>query len=905
MDSPKKKSLTSSQSVIKKLAAPKKESKVKNSKLPKEPINKGSHSFTNGNIGIAFDSFLLAYHIPASVVINHDLEILQFRGSTETFLKYNSGKASFNILRMARPEITFELRNSIHHAIKSKHTVIKTGIEINSEKEDSYMRTVTIEVSSLKVEGEEPLLAITFTVQEMEITSQAAHVGKNKELQSANEEVISSNVELQNLNEELETSKEEIESTNEELTTSNQELAARILEVEEQYAYYEDILSTLQEPMLVLDKDMRIILANNAFYKVFLSTAEESIGISFYKLGNNQWNIPRLREMLDNIVPKNNRVHNFEIEHTFPVVGFKTMLLNVQPIQKKSNNEEMIVLTIIDITEVRNLRNELHLKEKNAIERELRIKNKAFKLVEESNNRYDRIFMESAFSFAVLKGKDMIISLANESIKKTWGKGKYIEGKSLLQVLPEIKDEPFPELLNQVFATGIPYQGYEIPAPIFRKGKLEQVYFNFVYQPLKEADETISGVTIIAYEVTSNVMLKKELEEAKRVAELKTEIAETAVRTKQQFLSNMSHEIRTPMNSIIGFTNLILRTKLGDKQMEYINAIKVSGDALITLINDILDLAKVDAGKMIFKQNDFNLKDLIATALQLFELKIKEKNLALIVKLDTAVPDFLIGDDVRLRQIFINLIGNAVKFTEQGSIAIAISKLKEEEEKTTLEFTISDTGIGIHENELELVFRNFEQSSTSQGGTGLGLPITKQLVEHQGGVISLKSQLGKGTIIAVTLNFGKSKSISEVKPHVELNANTRNNLIDETAAKIRVLVAEDLLLNQLLIKIILQEFNFEVDIAENGKIAIEKLENENFDIILMDLQMPEMNGFEATSYIRKKLNSKIPIIALTADATVADENKTLANGMNDYLSKPIDEKLLYSKILKHLNKARE
>jgi len=387
------------------------------------------------------------------------------------------------------------------------------------------------------------------------------------------------------------------------------------------------------------------------------------------------------------------------------------------------------------------------------------------------------------------------------------------------------------------------------------------------------------------------------LKEAKSNAELKRQIAENAVKAKQQFLSNMSHEIRTPMNSIIGFTNIVLKSKLDETQIGYINAIKVSGDALVVLINDILDLAKVDAGKMTFEQIPFNLSLSISTMLQLFETKIKEKNLELLEEFDHTIPQILVGDPMRLRQIILNLLSNAIKFTTEGKITISVRMLKEDAEKATIEFALTDTGIGIPEDRLAQVFNDFEQASRettrSYGGTGLGLAIVKQMVELQGGSIIAKSKVGKGSTFGFVLSFEKT----ETEPDTDAERDTEP---DTVLLNAKVLVAEDIILNQLLIKIILEDFGFEVDIAGNGKIAIEYLQKNNYDIILMDLQMPEMNGFEATAYIRTQMNSKIPIIALTADVTTVDVEKSKAVGLNDYISKPIDENLLLSKIIKCL-----
>jgi two-component system CheB/CheR fusion protein len=647
---------------------------------------------------------------------------------------------------------------------------------------------------------------------------------------------------------------------------------------------------------------MRIVSANKAFYKIFHVTEEDSVGVSLYKLGNNQWNIPRLRQLLEEIVPKNNRFQDFEVEHTFPVIGHKTMLLNAHRMVQQKRNEELIVLTILDITEVKRLAIELQVKEKNSLALQLKTEKKTFKKIEESEKRYNMMLMQSPFAFAIFKGKNLEIILANESIKEIWGKGENIEGKKLLDVLPELKNGEFPKLIDNVYKTGIPFHGYEVLFPLTRNGILENAYFNFVYQPYLEVDETISGVTVISYEVTAHVIAKNELIQAKCIAEQKTQIAEDAVKAKQQFLSNMSHEIRTPMNAIVGFTNVVLKTTLTEIQTEYVNAIKVSGDALIILINDILDLAKVDSGKMTFEQTEFNLSLSIKAMLQLFETKIKEKNLQLIFEYDDTIPQILIGDPLRLRQIILNLVSNAVKFTNEGQLTIRVNTLKEDAQKIKIKFIIEDTGIGIPDNRLGQIFNSFEQAaretSRSYGGSGLGLAIVKQLVELQDGTLIIQSTEGKGSTFGFVLTFEKTnpkknslKKSEDVLVLKEIKTNSK---------ALKILVVEDIALNQLLMKIVLSDFGFTFDIADNGKIAIDLLQKNNYDIILMDLQMPEMNGFEATSHIRNVLNSQIPIIALTADVTTVDLDKCTNVGMNDYISKPIDEKLLFAKINKCL-----
>jgi signal transduction histidine kinase/CheY-like chemotaxis protein len=425
----------------------------------------------------------------------------------------------------------------------------------------------------------------------------------------------------------------------------------------------------------------------------------------------------------------------------------------------------------------------------------------------------------------------------------------------------------------------------------------------------------VLGVVIVARDVTEQKRIATELieaigfaematlsaEEALSKAESATLIAEDAVKAKQLFLSNMSHEIRTPMNAIIGFTKVLLKTPLTAKQNEYLKAIKLSGDSLIVLINDILDLAKVDAGKMKFEQIPFKLALSLSAMLHLFVPKIQEKNLKLIKEYDSRIPEVLLGDPVRLHQIILNLVSNAVKFTANGEITVSVKLLNEDENKVNIDFLIKDTGIGIAADKINKIFENFQQASSGTsrlyGGTGLGLSIVKQLVEAQNGTVKVKSKINEGSSFSFELGFNKTNSSAEIE--------SEQFELDEQLTDIKVLVVEDIALNQLLMLTLLEDFGFECDIADNGKVAIEKMQTNFYHVILMDLQMPVMNGVEATAYIRNKLNSNIPIIALTADVTTVDLAKCNAVGMNDYIAKPVDERLLYSKIIGLIKNSRQ
>jgi two-component system CheB/CheR fusion protein len=1147
------------------------------------------------------DDIMLSKYTPAGVVVNEAMDIVHFRGNTGNYLQQLPGKPSHNLLKMAKDGLAFELRNILHKAKnlpagrQHKSSVIKENIPVQI---NGLLQNISIEALLLPDTIEPHYLVLfhdgnTTGNQQPAISNKKFAAGKtkkddkdlriqqlekelaqsredmrsitedqeaaNEELQSANEELLSSSEELQSLNEELETGKEELQSTNEELMVVNQEMINLNEQVTASKDYAEAIIANIHEPLLVLDKNLRIKTANDAFYKTFRVNEKETEAVLVYDLGNKQWNIPELRTLLENILPEKSVFNNFEVTHTFSSIGERVMLLNAREVVNKKKLEKLILLSIEDITErkkaqellnktgehfrqlvkelpaavyscdaeglitfyndaalklwgrkpaigkdhwyslskmfnpdgspltIDNIPMAIALKEgRTILNREIIIERhdgsranvivhphpefglsgeitgainmiiditeqaKARKKIEENEkqfrlmaelmpqkvwtsdaegnkNYFNQTLLDYAgMSFEELKGtgwQKIMHPDDWEKNEKQWhesirtGKnyeaenrllrkdGKYLwhltlavplkdeegnikmwvgskteiqeqktqkeeletavekrtfeleeankalfeKNKELLlakeklltgysRSLIEASLDPFVTIsvdgkitdVNQasILVTGIErdqligtsfsnyftekekaqkgYQqafekGFVADYPLTLKhknGELKDVLYNAsVY---KNDKGEVLGVFAAARDVTEQKRISTELTEAIVLAEMATAIAEEAkgraedaAKGKQQFLSAMSHEIRTPMNAIIGFTKVILKTELTEKQKEYLNAIKISGDALIVLINDILDLAKVDAGKMSFEQTPFKPALSVSAMLHLFDTKIKEKNLTLEKEYDEKIPAVLVGDPARLNQIILNLVSNAVKFTAKGKITFSVKLLQQDEEKVTIEFAVADTGIGIPENKLEKIFENFQQASgeTSRkyGGTGLGLAIVKQLVEAQGGTISVKSKINEGTLFSFILKFKQTKAT--------VPADTEIMELDKKIKDIKVLVVEDVTLNQLLMKTLLDDFGFESDIISNGKLAIEKLKTKQYDIILMDLQMPEMNGFEATEYIRKTMNSSIPIIALTADVTTVDLEKCKAAGMDDYLAKPVDERLLYSKIV--------
>ncbi len=389
-------------------------------------------------------------------------------------------------------------------------------------------------------------------------------------------------------------------------------------------------------------------------------------------------------------------------------------------------------------------------------------------------------------------------------------------------------------------------------------------------------------------DVTNAKRAEQELMKAKQIAEQSLVLKET-------FLANMSHEIRTPMNAIIGFTDILIKRNLQPQEKEYVQIIKNSGENLLRIINDILDISKIEADMIVFEEHPVSIKEIFKSLQTMMQQKATEKGLELIYKAEANVPDVLLGDPTRITQILLNLTGNSIKFTKTGKVEVAARALRDEKEKTVLQFAVSDTGIGIPEDKLNSIFERFKQAedhtTRNYGGTGLGLSIAKQLVELQGGQMSITSKLNHGTQITFTLPLKKTKEVYQIKPVDE-----ERKFDPEELKKLKILLAEDNPINVKLVLSLFSDYGIEADVAENGKEAVELVKGNYYDLVLMDMEMPEMNGYEATTVIREDLKNKVPIIAMTAHAMAGEREKCFKLGMYDYISKPINANLLFEKI---------
>lgn len=410
-----------------------------------------------------------------------------------------------------------------------------------------------------------------------------------------------------------------------------------------------------------------------------------------------------------------------------------------------------------------------------------------------------------------------------------------------------------------------------------------------------EINELISGF---------NTMLSQ-IEQQNTALQLAKEQAERSVKIKERFLANMSHEIRTPMNGIAGMAKLMEDTPINEEQKTFLASINSSAATLLVIINDILDFSKIEAGKIEFDKSNFNLAELIDRLYKTFKAKTVEKNIKLNIIIDDSLPDFVRGDQVRLNQILNNLLSNAVKFTEKGSIALSVKVINRDIDTITLLFSVKDTGIGIIKDKIDSIFNSFQQESSSTtrkyGGTGLGLTISKQLVELQGGKMSLESKKNIGSNFSFHITYdipARTMVEKELLMLAEQQKNANNAKLKIQPEDTYILLAEDNLINQNFATTILRKSKFNVEVAENGNKVLEALEKSKYDIILMDLHMPERDGYETTTIIRnsEKDYSNIPIVAVTAAAIKGEKERCFNEGMNAYISKPYDPKELVNKI---------
>ncbi|MDK2939837.1 MAG: hypothetical protein PWQ51_2002 [Methanolobus sp.] len=518
---------------------------------------------------------------------------------------------------------------------------------------------------------------------------------------------------------------------------------------------------------------------------------------------------------------------------------------------------------------------------------ELEQRKKTEEELAESKKKYEDL-VEKSHSIILKWSRNGEILFLNKFGISLFGYEKQeIIGKNVVgTILPEYDDNgrSFSYFVDELFENSDIFEN-NISENICKDGR--RLWISWSNNLMHDQEGRVTGMYSVGTDITERKRFEEELLRTK-------EDAEAANIAKSEFLANMSHEIRTPMNSIIGFNDILLETELNEQQRHFVEVVQKSGKHLLDLIEDILDLSKIEAGKFELEMFDFNLSDMMESFVNTMSLRAHSKGLKLILNIDDNVPSRLRGDSGRLLQILTNLTGNAIKFTSEGEVKIHVSVGFQTDKSTILLFTVSDTGIGIPENKIETIFEKFSQVDASNtrrfGGTGLGLSISKQLVEMMGGEIGATSQEGKGSDFWFTVKLEKQPETEPVKRHGNTDVHRKHN------KELKVLLVEDNLDNQELAQNMLKKFGLNVDTVDGGKEAIKALESTSYDLVFMDIQMPDMSGMEVTKLIRnpgsKVLNKDIPIIAVTAYALKGDRERFIEAGMDDYIPKPISLKTL-------------
>ncbi|CAN5891712.1 hypothetical protein BH23PLA1_BH23PLA1_14160 [soil metagenome] len=777
--------------------------------------------------------------------------------------------------------------------------------------------------------------------------------------------------------------------------------------VEDIQDYAQNIVDTVREPLLILDATLRVRSANRAFYQTFHVSPGETEGRLIYELGNGQWDIPDLRTLLEDIVPKSSVFEDFELKHTFPAIGRRVMLLNARKLQA-GHHGELLVLAMEDVTERKQAEEALFkagalqnaifnsanfssiatdekgviqifnvgaermlgyaatevvnkitpadisdpqevITRAKALSAELGTEitpgfealvfkasrgiediyeltyirkdgsrfpaivsitalreaqggvigylligtdNTARKQVEaermlldqrvRDQQFYTRSLIESNIDALITTDPQGIISDVNKQMEALtgWTRDELI-GTPFKDYFtdPERAEAGIKLVLGESKVTD-----YELTARA-RDGKETVVSYNA--PTFHDRDRKLQGVFAAARDVTERKRYEQSLKQANRA--------------KSVFLANMSHEIRTPMNAILGFSQLMLRDQdLTPRQSQYLGTINRSGEHLLALINDILEMSKIEAGRTTLNLSTFDLPVLLKDLEMMFRVRTDEKKLSFSVETIADVPQFIVADINKLRQVFINVLGNAVKFTDQGGIGMRVRADRLSATGPCLRVEVEDTGPGISPDDQEKLFRHFEQTKTGQQagtGTGLGLAISREFVRLMGGDITVSSQVGRGSVFVIHLPLKEGEAQA-----VQAKDNPRHVLrLQPGQATCRVLIVDDIEDNRQLLEQLLAPIGFEVRLATNGAEAVQEFEQWRPHLVLMDFRMPVMDGHEAIRQIRAMAGGEVPkIIAVTASAMDDNRQELMEIGADDFVGKPFRELELFQKIHAHV-----
>lgn len=497
------------------------------------------------------------------------------------------------------------------------------------------------------------------------------------------------------------------------------------------------------------------------------------------------------------------------------------------------------------------------------------------------------VVKNSADIICAVDAQTLRINSINPAVEKIMGfKPAEVIGKGVVDLAIEEDRGAFRKKLGEIIKDNLPFAVFEYRFETFEKRVI-----------WAECRMSYRNKTIFLNisDVSPQKSFQEQLIKSKEAAEYGKKVKET-------FLANMSHELRTPVNGIIGITNLLRKTNVDDQQMGMLDLLETSSQSLLGVINDVLDISKIEAGKFSIVRTPNNLRAIVKAVHDLLKFKADEHDIEFLLEIAEDVPEYILVDSLRLNQILMNLLSNAIKFTDRGHVKLKLTVMQKHNNKVKLKFSIEDTGIGIASDKIATIFESFEQAendtTAKYGGTGLGLTIVKKLIELKGGDLTVSSQVGKGSVF----NFTNWYDVVD-QPKEKANVREVPKIIAPFKENINVLVAEDNLVNQFMLSKILKEWNVSVDMVDNGRKALEKLRENDYDVVLMDTHMPEMSGYQTAKTIRvdfEEPKRSVPIISLSAASYDHEQQQAISAGMNDVLAKPFMPYELHEKIMKLL-----
>ncbi len=819
------------------------------------------------------------------LLVNRNNQLLRIFYNNANLLTFSVGEAVLDITELIHPDLKLPLSTALHRAKRDKENVTYSGIKLNrGEESENVSLKVGFDRSKL---GIEDLLIILLEVEtttfisnkaalHFEVDEQAARriteleyelqqTRENlqvtiEELETTNEEQQATNEELLASNEELQSTNEELQSVNEELYTVNAEYQSKIQELTQLNNDIDNLLRSTDIGVVFLDRQLHI--------RKYTPAAKRAINIIptdvDRPLAHLTHNLDRF-DLLETIQTAVDTENSSEEEVCITTTG-EQLLMRVNPYLRENGTNDGVVLTFVNIGELKRVQSELH--QANVLLENLYAKSPVGLSLLDQNLRYLRINQ----ALADINGFPI-----EEHI-----------GKTIREILPDLADRLEP-IYHQVVETGEPICDIEIKGTTPAHPDVEE-YWCVSYYPVDLLDGT-RGVGTVITEITDIKRTQKQLLQQNQALEdaiAVAQAADSANQAKSEFLANMSHEIRTPMNAILGVSEILQRTSLNPEQHKFLQRLTVNGEKLLKLINDVLDLSKIEARELQLNPNEFILDTLRENLLDSFVTQAEQNGLKFTFEIAPDVPLNLIGDDFRLQQILTNLVSNAIKFTETGEISVNVTRDRDDSQsQVKLRFSIEDTGIGIASELQEKLFQPFTQADNSTtrkyGGTGLGLTICRRIVELMQGEIGVRSNPGDGSTFWFTLNLALADSANErqeISPTIDSSFPTK---------PLRILVVEDNIDNRDIVVFMLESLGYQVDTVENGQEALDILSQNEYDIVFMDCQMPVMDGYEATEQLRQREGEQrhTTIIGLTAHAMDDDREKCLAAGMDEYLSKPV------------------